>query len=346
MPLNTKILATLLVIAIGAVLVYTVFTIGAIVALFLLSLLFAFILAPAVNWIESLGIPRSVAALAIFALFFGGIAAAVYFLSPFIVDEVSHMKEIVTVGQVRRGIRDVETFLTRNLSFLQGGRRLHVTPKVEEWIGMLLDNVINIAGSLVGIVLFAVMMLISTLFLLKDARSLKKALVELVPNRLFEVALNIVQKIEWSLGAYLRGILLDSLSIGIITTFALWMIDLPYYFIIGGFAALANLVPYLGPPVAAITASFVSVLTTGNFEQVPLILFVFVIIRLFDDAVVQPLTISKSVRLHPVIIIFALLVGGTLFGIIGMLFAVPTVGVLKVVATEFAAGMRRYRPST
>ena len=64
-----------------------------------------------------------------------------------------------------------------------------------------------------------------------------------------------------------------------------------------------------------------------------------------DDSIIQPLTISKSVRLHPVIIIFALLIGGQLFGIIGMLFAVPTVGVLKVITTEFSAGLKRYRPS-
>ena len=346
MALNTKILATLLLLAIGAVLVYTVFTIGTIVALFLLSLLFAFILAPAVNWFESLGINRALSAFAIFALFFGGIAAAVYFLSPFIFDEVSRMKEIITVGQLRRGIHDVEAFVSKNLSFLPSGRRMHVAPKVEEWIGMLFDNLLNIAGSLVGMVLFVTMTLISTFFLLKDARSLKKTLIELVPNRLFEMALNIIQKTEWSLGAYLRGILLDSITIGIVTTFALWMIDLPYYFIIGGFASMANLVPYLGPPSAAIIASFVSVLTTGSFDQVPLILCVFVVIRLLDDAIVQPFTISKSVRLHPVIIIFALLVGGQLFGIMGMLFAVPTAGVLKVVGSEFLAGMRRYRVST
>ncbi|MBL0175289.1 MAG: AI-2E family transporter [Ignavibacteria bacterium] len=345
MSLNTKILALLLVLAIGAVLVYTVFTIGTIVALFLMSLLFAFILAPAVNWIEGKGIARGIAAFIIFSLFFGGIAVAVYFLSPFIFDEVSHLQEVISVGQLRKGIRDVEVFLSRQLAFL-GVRRMQVAPKVTEWVSLLFDNILNIASSLAGIVLFAVMMLISTFFLLKDARNLKKSLVEYVPNRLFEVALNIMHKIEWSLGAYLRGILVDSLTIGIVTTFALWLIDLPYYFIIGGFAAMANLVPYLGPPSAAFTASFVSVVTTGSFRQVPLILFVFVVIRLLDDAIVQPLTISKSVRLHPVIIIFALLVGGQLFGIVGMFFAVPTVGVLKVIIGEFSAGLQRYRPST
>lgn len=344
MSANTKVLVLLLLLALGAAVMYTVFTIGAIVALFLLSLLFAFILSPAVSWCERQGIPRTLSAVVVFVLFFGGVTTLLYVLAPFLYEEVSRLQEIITVGQLRRGVRDMEVFLSRQLSFL-GVRRLHVAPKVEEWVGVLFDNLIGIASGVVGIVLFLVMMLISTFFLLKDSRSLKRVFVELVPNRFFEVTLNVLHKIEWSLGAYLRGILLDALAIGVLTTFALWLIDLPSFFLVGLIAAAANLVPYLGPPTAGCIAMVISVMSRGDFEQVPIIILVFSLIRLIDDAIVQPLTISASVRLHPLIIIFALLIGGQLFGIIGMLFAVPAVGVLKVFMTEVYAGMNRYRPS-
>lgn len=344
MSTNTKILLIILLLALGGVLVYTAFAIGAIVALFLLSLLFAFIMSPTVSFLERSGLPRTVAASVVFVLFFGGIGIAVSFISPLIYDELTRLQEIVSVGQLRRGIRDIETFLSKQLAFL-GVRRLHIAPKAEEWVGTLFDNILNIASGLVGLVLFVVMMLISTFFLLKDARSIKRNLIAFVPNTFFEMSLSVLHKIEWSLGAYLRGILLDAFIIGILSTFALWLIDVPNYALIGIFAGLANLVPYLGPPTAALIASVISVASNDSFIQVPLILFVFAVIRLLDDSVVQPLTISQSVRLHPLIIIFALLIGGHLFGIIGMLFAVPTVGILKVVLSELYFGFARFRPS-
>ncbi len=345
MTANTRILAVLLIIAVCTAVLYTVFTIGAIVALFLLSLLFAFILTPAVNAMERLRMPRTLAALLVFALFFGGMGLIIYLLAPFIYTELTHLQEVVSVGQMRKAVRDIEVYLSRQLSFL-GVRRLHIAPKVEEWVGVAFDNVFNIASSLVGLVLFAVMLLISTFFLLKDARALKSSLVEFVPNAFFEIILNILHKTEWSVGAYLRGILLDAFTIAILTTVALWLIDLPYFFVIGIIAGIANLVPYLGPPTAGLVAIFVSAVSTGRFDQAPLIIFVFIIIRLFDDAVVQPLTISRSVRQHPLVIIFTLLIGGQLFGILGMLFAVPTIGVFRVLISEIMSGFRQYRPQS
>ena len=344
MNTNTKILFLLLLLALAGVLVFTAFAVGAIVALFLLSVLFAFIISPAVSFLERSGFPRTFAASVMFIVFFGGISIAIYFISPLIYNELRQFQEIISVGQLRRGIRDIELFLTRNLAFL-GVRRMHIAPKVEEWVGSLFDNILNIASGVVGLVLFMVMLLISTFFLLKDARMIKKLLIAFVPNRFFEMSLSVLHKIEWSLGAYLRGILLDAFVIGVLSTFALWLIGVPNYAVIGIIAGFANLVPYLGPPTAALIASVISVATNDSFVQVPLILFVFSVIRLFDDSVVQPLTISQSVRLHPLIIIFALLVGGQLFGVIGMLFAVPTVGVLKVVFSELYVGFGRFRPS-
>lgn len=340
-PASTRILAGLLLLALAAVLAYTLFTIGSIVALFLLAVLFAFIISPAVSLMERYGVPRTVAASVAFVLFFGCVGIALYLISPFLYDEFAQIREIVSVGELRKGVRLTERFLTRNLAFLGVGK-MSIGPIVADWVSALFDNVFSIASSLVGLLLFVVMMLISTFFLLKDARVLKKSIIAVVPNRFFEMAMSVLHKIEWSLGAYLRGILLDAFIIGVLSTVALWMIGVPNFFLIGIIAGCANLVPYLGPPTAALIAAVVSVVTTNSLSQVPLIIFVFSVIRLFDDSVVQPLTISQSVRLHPLIIIFALLIGGQLFGIIGMLFAVPFVGVMKVILSEVYHGLERY----
>ena len=342
MVTNTKILIVLLLLFIAAFLALTVYTVGNVVAMLLLSLLFAFIISPAVDFLESKGAPRAFAAAVVFLLSLAGFAFVVFLLSPLIYEQLLSLQEMLNLGQLRKGITQFERLLRRNLSFL-GVRKLAFSTKIEEWLGTVFDNVLNIASEVVGLLIFVVMTMISTFFLLKDGRKLKKSFIETVPNQFFEMALSILHKIDWSLGAYLRGIVLDALIIGSITTFVMWLLGIPNFALIGVVAAVANLVPYLGPPTAALVASIISLLTFNTFEQVPLILLAFTLIRLFDDAVVQPLTISQSVKLHPLTIIFAILIGGHLFGILGMLFAVPVAGVMKVVISELYFGLKRYR---
>lgn len=339
---NTKLLIVFLLLLLVALMSFTVYSIGAIVAIFLVAMLFSFIIAPMVDWLESRGMPRALAALIMLLLSLGGLMVAVYYVAPLIYDQVLVLQERVSFGEMRRSIPRLEREVVRAFSFL-GVKHLHLTTKIEDLIGGLFDNFLSIASGIVGLVIFIVMTLISTFFLLKDGRGLKKSLIEILPNQLFEMSLSVLHKIDWSLGAYLRGIVLDALVIGILTTFSMWLLDIPNVLLIGLIALIANLVPYLGPPTAALVASTISIITLGTFTQVPVILVTFTLIRLFDDSVVQPLTISQSVKMHPLTIIFAILIGGQLFGILGMLFAVPIAGVAKVVASEVYFGLQRYR---
>ncbi|MFZ1731435.1 MAG: AI-2E family transporter [Bacteroidota bacterium] len=339
---NTKLLIVLLLILLLALLGVTVYSIGAIVAIFLVAMLFSFIISPVVDWLESRSMPRSLASAVMLLLSLAALIVIVYFLAPLIYDQVFVLQERVSFGEMRKSIPRLEREVVRYFSFL-GVKHLHLTTKIEDFISGFFDNILNIASSVLGLMIFVVMTLISTFFLLKDGRKLKKSMIEIVPNQFFEMSLSILHKIDWSLGAYLRGIVADALVIGLLTTFAMWLLDIPNFLLIGLVATIANLVPYLGPPTAALVASSVSVITLGTFTQVPIILAAFSIIRLLDDAIVQPLTISQSVKLHPLIIIFAILIGGQLFGILGMLFAVPIAGVGKVVLSELYLGLMRYR---
>lgn len=339
---NTKILLVLLLVILLVLLGLTVYAIGTIVAIFLLAMLFSFIIAPAVDWLESRGLPRTLASSIMLLCSLGVLMVVLYVLAPLLYEQVLVLQNRVSFGEMRKSIPLMEKELVDFFSFL-GVTNLHLTARIEDFVGGLFDNILNIASGIVGMVIFVVMTLISTFFLLKDGRRLKKAMIEIVPNQFFEMSLSIMHKIDWSLGAYLRGILLDASVIGILTTAAMYVLEVPNYILIGLVAAVANLVPYLGPPTAALVASGVSVITLGDFSQVPLILVTFTLIRLIDDSVVQPLTISQSVKLHPLTIIFTILIGGQLFGILGMLFAVPIAGVIKVVASELYFGLKRYR---
>ncbi|MCI0551676.1 MAG: AI-2E family transporter, partial [Anaerolineae bacterium] len=102
------------------------------------------------------------------------------------------------------------------------------------------------------------------------------------------------------------------------------------------------MIPYLGPVVGGIPAILVSVMDTGDFSSVPSIIMAFAVIKIIDDVIVQPLVVSKSVELHPVVVILAIVAGGNLGGIFGMIIAVPLTSIIKVTVSILYWGFTKY----
>jgi predicted PurR-regulated permease PerM len=155
--------------------------------------------------------------------------------------------------------------------------------------------------------------------------------------------MGLLYKMDIQLGNYLRGQFIDALVFGVLATAALWMIGVPYFVFIGIFAGLANLIPFVGPLVGAVAALIAVVLNGGDIVRCGHVLIVFVFLKLVDDLVVQPLAVGKNVHLHPMVVAIGIVVGGRLFGILGMLLVVPFMGFLKVVLEESIDTYRRYR---
>jgi predicted PurR-regulated permease PerM len=179
-------------------------------------------------------------------------------------------------------------------------------------------------------------------FFLKESRELKKLIVQAMPNRWFEMALSLIHKISLQLGRFIRGQLLDSAIVGLMITIALLILDLRYAIFIGILAGLANMIPYLGPIVGGIPAVLVSVMDNGDFSGVPSIILAFALIKIIDDVIVQPLVVSKSVELHPVLVILAIVAGGNLGGVFGMIIAVPLTSIVKVTISILYWGFTHY----
>jgi len=180
-------------------------------------------------------------------------------------------------------------------------------------------------------------------FFLKDMRSFKKYFISLVPNRYFEFTLDLICKMETQLGNYLRGQFLDAVIFGLLATFTMWLFNVPYFAVIGLFAGVANLIPFVGPLAGALAAFVAVVLQAGDIVRGLYIVLVFAFLKIVDDFVIQPFAVGRHVHLHPVLIALGIIVGGHLFGILGMLLIVPFIGFVKVVFNEGIATFRRYR---
>ncbi len=131
-------------------------------------------------------------------------------------------------------------------------------------------------------------------------------------------------------GGYVRGQILVALFVGVLSTLGFWLIGLPFWALVGIVAGVSNMVPFLGPIIGGGLGVVVALLASG----VPLAVWVVVVmlvVQQFEGHLISPLVMGRTVKLHPLAVILAVLVGGALFGLPGLLLAVPAAAAAKVV---------------
>ena len=192
-----------------------------------------------------------------------------------------------------------------------------------------------------------VIVLFLIFFLLNGGRQMKKAFIQIVPNRFFEVALVLIQGLDRQLGDYLRSRLIQTIIISIIAAIGYWILGLRFALLIGIIAGLANLIPYIGPFIGAIPAIIVVFLGSrfGLGWSLLAVITLTLVIQIIDNAVITPLIIGKSVELGPVTTIVVVLLGEQLLGLMGLLMAVPIAAMCKLIIEEVWTEFKGYSQS-
>lgn len=208
----------------------------------------------------------------------------------------------------------------------------------------LLKEVPDIVGSLLSGVTFVVIVPLVLFFFLSQRRSIKKAFIQIVPNRYFEMVLNLVYRIDVQLGGYIRGMVLSVVIISLLSVIGLYVIGLEYFLVVGVVAGVSNVIPYVGPLIGIITGTVASVLQYSalSWSAILPVVVVFLIVQVLDNVFVAPVVVARSVNLHPLVVIFVVLAGSQLFGAVGMILAVPATAVIKVSIQTIYEGLRSY----
>lgn len=205
----------------------------------------------------------------------------------------------------------------------------------------LLNAILATFGSFM-IGLFSVLFI--SFFLMKDKHILTNALVAVVPNESEGRFTKSFDKIKDLLSRYFIGLVFQISILFVIYTVTLLLVGVESAIVIAFLAALLNLIPYIGPMIGAVLILFLTI--TDNLGQdfqtviVPTLLWVmlgYIIAQLIDNFFSQPFIFSKSVKSHPLEIFLIIIIGGLLFGIAGMVLAVPTYTAIKVILKEFLA---------
>jgi predicted PurR-regulated permease PerM len=168
-------------------------------------------------------------------------------------------------------------------------------------------------------------------YMLVDLPRSRRLFLELTPPRLREEAAHVAGQVATALGAFVRGQLLVALIVGILSSLGLRLLDLPFWLIIGLAAGLLNMVPFVGPFFGGALATLVALLE-GEPAKAALAVAIFVGIQQLDNHAITPLIQRTRVNLSPLVIVLALIVGGSVAGLLGVLVAVPAVTVVRIVA--------------
>jgi predicted PurR-regulated permease PerM len=186
-----------------------------------------------------------------------------------------------------------------------------------------------------------------TFFFLKEKNLFSNIIVFFTPNPHKEEAREIFTESKSLLRRYLTGLITDLTAVFILISFCMWLLGLPNALVIGFFAGLLNIIPYIGPIIATFIGMFLGISVNLDMDfytqMLPLMLKIagcFIIVNTIDVGVLQPMIYSKSVRAHPLEIFIVFLMAGMLAGVFGMIIAIPTYSVIRIIVRQFLSKSR------
>ncbi|MBM4171083.1 MAG: AI-2E family transporter [Ignavibacteria bacterium] len=326
------------------VVIYLTYLLAEIIAMLIVALLIAMIFNPVVDFIEKRGIPRIAAVIFVFSLTGFLVFIGISFLMPRVVRQFNTIALIVTPENLNQLLNQVEKTIESLFPFLNSG---HLINKLLGFIQNLLFGWINdisqLFYSIVSLIAILVIVPFLTFFLLKDNKRIISGMVYIMPNKYFEVAYWIINKISKELSRFVRGWIIDATLVGLMSGVGLALLGIQNAASIGFIAGVGHLIPYFGPVIGGVPAIIISIIQFGDFSMLPNIVLMFLIVYTIDNGFIQPHVFSKNTDLHPIVIILLILIGSKLLGVFGMLLAVPAATVIRTFAREVYFGYKNYK---
>jgi predicted PurR-regulated permease PerM len=323
---------------------YLVYLLTEIIIVLALAILLAFIFAPFVSILEAKGFNRLTSTLLTFGIFGFAIYFSLSIIIPKFVFQMDQLISSLEGFSFAEELKTLEVTLMNYVPFLEAG---DLTNSIEVFVTSQVTNIFgtitSVLSRIVSVIAVVVIVPFITFFLLKDYRKILLGILQTIPNNYFEMSYYILKKVSLKLGLFVRAWIFDATFVGLVIGFGFYFIGVPNALPLGVIAGLGHLIPYFGPIIGGIPAIIVSIVQYGDLSQVPLILLVVLSTYALDNGFVQPYIFGKSVEMHPVMIILLIISGGILFGLFGMLLAVPVATVIKTFSKEIYFARKNYR---
>ncbi len=313
----------------------------AVLAPFLIAMIISYVLNPIVNILNERKVPRTAAVLLIYAVFITSVVVVMINLIPIFMLQLKelneHLPQLTMKAQnwfdglnesrlvpesVRSGI---------NKAFIQ----------LENTITMGISNFIHDIGGKLNMLFVAFIVPFLAFYILKDFQLIEKTALTFVPKRHRYETIKLLSDIDAALGNYVRGQFTVCFIVGGLAYLGYWIVGMPYPLLLACVVAVFNIIPYLGPFFGAAPAIVVA--STISLRMVLMVALVNFVVQILEGNVISPQVVGKSLHMHPLSIIFVLLVGGELAGVIGLILAVPVFAVMKVLVHHINVYFGKHR---
>ena len=341
--LSWKILLSIVLISlmIGQI-VHFVERIGAIFIIIVGAIFFAYLIYPLVRWLNR-KLPLIVAILAVYAMIAVLVAAGLMYLIPAVSAEVMLLSRDWPSIQTRivDFVRNPHNELFSRTPAFVRDQLANMPGQITHW---LQTHGVSAAGSalvvLIGtasVIGACIVIPVLAAYLLNDSETAKRFFIGFIPTRYRESALELLSELERVIGGFIRGQLLVGASVGTLIAIGLSLVGEPYAILIGVLAGLLDFIPYIGPVIASIPALTIAFVAGG----LPLALkaaVVFILANQAEGHIIAPNIVSRTIQLSPSAVLVSILIGGELYGIIGMFIAVPVAGIIRVLLLHMIPG--------
>lgn len=318
---------------------------GTLLGYAIIAMIFSYILDPLVNRMQSAGMNRTFA----ITLTLSALILILVWIStniiPIIANQMVELANQLNIQNIQNITRQVEQKITDSFTFLPedflSDNLANILQDIFN-VGELPSALSNIIGVFTNIFYAALIIPFATFFFLKDGTKIRRDILQIVPNKYFETTLSLIDKIETRLGIYFRSVMLQSFIVAFTSFVGLSIVGLNNALSVGIAVGLANTIPYFGPIIGYFLSIIVSIIEVGNFSLVLPCILAILMVQMLDNIVLQPLIFSRSADMHPVAILFIIMIGAETAGILGMLVAIPIATIIKITFNQVSWSLNNY----
>ncbi len=303
---------------------------------FILGAVIAYLLNPGIAGLERRGWPRSRAIAVVFGAFLVIFVGAIVLIVPVVVEQtrdlITHYdKYALSTEDLIAGVQEKLALLPDNVR----GVVADIGRKVQLYGRTLLDSIPAILNRSIALVSLLIITPIVTYWVLRDYKRLGAKLLRVLPEPRRTAVIELLGEINKLVGSYLLGMAIMVLIVGTYAVIVLSIARVSFAVLLGMMTGVLYLIPYVGYPTSMAVIALTMGVTGQGIGEILIVIGVLVSGNLVFDYIVTPRVVGGRVGLHPLVVIFALLSGAALLGVLGMLLAVPTAGAIKVVLLRF-----------
>jgi predicted PurR-regulated permease PerM len=299
------------------------------------GVLVAYLVLPLVRWLN-LRFPLWAAITIVYAAIALLIALAFFLLTPTVTAEFHALVAAIPQMQqvVERYLSSTNNPIIAHIPAPLRGYLVKIPTQVSTQLqgiaSSLTMHVFPALVSFVNVLVLAFAIPIASIYMLAESTQAKRFFLRFVPETKRPAALDLLAEIDEVIGGFIRGQLIVAAVVAVLAIIALLVLHVPYAILIGAWAGITDVIPYVGPIAGAAVATFVALIANGWQNAVGVVI-AFTIINQLEAHLLGPRIVSSTVKVSPLTVIFALLIGAHVFGFLGLIIAVPIAGLIRVI---------------